>query len=579
MYQSENKVQMKTKIFFISIVIFVIYSCNDAFMDRFPTDSFNDVNFWHNERELSSYCNALYPLMINGHGTRFDIGAMLDGDNQSDNMAPATPNAVAAGQQVVPETGGGWSWNVIRRCNYFLDLYNQTPIPQEVKDRYAGEIKFFKSMEYFRLVKRFGDVPWYTHVVGTGPELYASRDSRILVMDSVLTNIDWAIEKLPAKTATIAVKGRVNRDVALALKARICLHEGTFRKYHGIQGYEKFLREAVSASQRLITEGNYSLNNTGNPNSDYSKVFNTLNLSNMSEVIMFRDYDQALDITTGMVRRLSDFTDNLSATKSLVDSYLCTDGKPISQSSLFQSYNDIFTEIVNRDPRLTQTVGGKIFPSPPTGTITKPSIPGAMVGEGIAPTGYHILKYWVNDAAEYARSQLGTLDAPVFRFGETLLVYAEAKAELGECDQPALDLSINKLRARAGMPNMVIANLVKDTQSDFPTLPVLIDEIRRERRVELALEGFRYDDLMRWKAGKLLEKEVLGMKFVQTMYPAVVIGNQITVNADGFITPYAKSLPNGRKFDDTNDKMYYFPLPTEELVLNKNLTQNPGWEK
>ena len=552
---------MKKSIFLSVIVILTLYGCNDNFMNRYPTDSFNDVNFWHNEGELSSYCNTLYPLLIVGHGTRFDVGPMLGGDNQSDNMAPVTPDVVAAGQQIVPASGGGWTWGIIRTCNYFLTRYNQTPISQDVKDIYAGEISFFKCMEYFRLVKRFGDVPWYNKDLSTiSPELYAPRDSRILVMDSVLATINWAIDKLPAKSA--AVKGRINRDAALALKARMCLHEGTFRKYHGIQGYEKFLREAVDASNRLITEGNYALYNTGNPASDYSKVFCTLDLSNNREVILFRDYNDALSVTTGTVRRLSDFTDNLSATKALVDSYLCSDGKPISQSSLFQGNNDIFTEMTNRDPRLTQTIGGKIFPSPPTGTITKPSIPGAMVGEGIAPTGYHILKYWVNDAAEYARSQLGILDAPVFRYGEILLIYAEAKAELGECDQAALDLSINKLRSRAGMPNMVITNLVKDSQSDFPNLPVLIDEIRRERRVELAIEGYRYDDLMRWKAGKLLEKEVLGMKFVQSMYPKVVIDKDITVNADGFITPYAKSLPNGRKFDDTNDKMYYFPLST-----------------
>ena len=546
-------------------------------MNRYPTDSLNDMNFWHNEAELISYCNGLYPDMFSGHDLTTNTSPIVSGDNQSDNMAPVGFNQVAAGQHIVPATGGGWTWGIIRRCNYFLVRYDQTPIIQSTKDLYAGEIRFFKCLEYFRLVKRFGDVPWYNKDITdiNSPELFAPRDSRILVMDSVLADINWAIEKLPAKSA--AVRGRVNRDVALILKARICLHEGTFRKYHGIQGYEKFLREAVNAANTLMTEGNYSLHTTGGPDMAYRNLFCTLNLDNVSEIIYFRKYDEALSVTTQICRYMQDNSSELSATKSLVDSYLCDDGKPISQSPRFLGHDDLYTEMTNRDSRLTQTICCTTFPQFPGGTIDRPTIPGSNGAQGIASCGYQLLKWWSDDMEEYMRSTNGIQDAPIYRFAEALLVYAEAKAELDECDQAALDLSINKLRDRAGMPPMVISELVKDSQSDFPDVPVLIDEIRRERRVELAIEGLRYDDMMRWRAGKLFEKEVLGMKFVQSMYPTVEVGNHITVNGEGFITPYARSIPNGRVFDDTNDKMYYFPLPTEELVLNKNLTQNPGW--
>lgn len=562
------------KLFYIFFIGSLLLSCNDDFMQRIPTDSINSENFWHNETELKIYCNAFYTYIV-GHASGHTLSPMLSGDNQSDNMAPLNYNVIAAGEYVVPETGGGWDWTFIRRCNYFLARYDQTPITGEVKDKYAGEIRFFRAWEYFEKVKRFGDVPWISKDLTTdSPELYATRDSRALVMDSVLNDINWAVAKLPAKAD--AVHGRINRDVALALKARICLHEGTFRKYHGIAGADKFLTEAKDASGILISENKYGLYNTGNPSMDYRTIFSTLDLKNNQEMILYKAYEiDLLGNRTSNLLEGSESNINLSVAKSLIDDYLCTDGKPVSLSSVFLGHDSIAAEMLNRDPRLTQTI---CYPGTNLQKDTKkPSIPGTNLsgGGGIVPTGYQIIKYWVDDREEYLRFQNGILDAPVFRFAETLLIHAEAAAELDQCDQAVLDKTINKLRDRVGMPHMVISQLEKDPESDFPDLPVLIDEIRRERRIELALENFRYDDLMRWKAGKLLEKTVLGIKFVQSQYPEVKVGKNIYLDENGFIKPYALSLPNGRTFDEA--KHYYFPLPTEELVLNTNLTQNPGW--
>lgn len=565
---------MKKLYYIVIVASLFLFGCNDEFMQRVPTDSINSENFWHNETELEIYCNTLYTFIV-GHGSGHQLSPMLSGDNQSDNMVPLSYNVIAAGEHVTPETGGGWDWRFIRQCNYFLVRYNQTPVAQSVKDKYAGEVKFFKAWEYFEKVKRFGDVPWLTSDLTTdSPELYAPRDSRIMVMDSVLNLINWAIEKLPAKAN--AVHGRINREVALALKSRICLHEGTFRKYHGLQGADKFLTEAKNASGTLISEGKYSLYKTGNPSKDYRTVFSTLDLKSNPEMILYKAYElNLLGNRTSNLLEGSESNINLSVDKSLVDAYLCKDGKPVSLSPLFQGHDSIQAEMLNRDPRLTQTI---CYPGQDLQKGTKlPSIPGTNLGGGggIVATGYQIIKYWVDDRDEYLRFQNGILDAPIIRFAEILLIHAEAAAELQQCDQAVLDKTINKLRERAGMPSMTLAQLVKDPDSDFPQLPVLIDEIRRERRVELALENFRYDDLMRWKAGKLLEKPVLGMKFVQKMYPKVVVGKNIYLDGNGFIKPYALSLPNGRKFDE--QKHYYFPLPTEEIVLNPNLTQNSGW--
>jgi hypothetical protein len=548
------------------------WACSNDFLDKVPTDSLNENNFWHNENELKQYANNLYSS-FQGHATATTQSPLVSGDHQSDNMVPLDFNLIAAGRNIVPTSGGGWDWRMIRTCNYFLVRYNQTPISQEIKDKYAGEIRFFKVRDYFDKVKSFGDVPWLCKDLSTNsPELYAGRDSRMLVMDSLLVTINTAIANLPTKAT--AEPGRINKDVALLLKARMCLFEGTFRKYHGLSGGEKFLQEAATASGLLIDGGNYQVHNTGKPTSDYAALFNSLDLSGNKEIILYKAYETGLlGTATSWNIQLNNF--NTSASKALVDSYLCVDGKPISQSPMYLGDDSIQAEMKNRDPRLTQTIV-----QPGTGIqagFGLPAIPGSGFSNvGIVPTGYQIGKYWVADQAEAVRIQNGILDAPTYRYAEALLTYAEAHAELGTATQEVIDRSINQLRKRVGMPDMIISKLEKDTRSEFPELPVLLDEVRRERRVELAVEALRYDDLLRWKAGKLLNKPVLGMKFVASHYPKAVVGSSIFVNEQGYILPYQRSLPGGRTFDET--KHYYMPLPLDEIGLNKNLSQNPGWE-
>jgi hypothetical protein len=163
-----------------------------------------------------------------------------------------------------------------------------------------------------------------------------------------------------------------------------------------------------------------------------------------------------------------------------------------------------------------------------------------------------------------------------------LLNYAEAKAELGQLSQAVVDQTINILRARVGMPKLIIGQEPTDPRLDqiyntyvgYSVNPTL-REIRRERRIELAFENARWDDLIRWKALKLLSMPVEGMKFNQSDYPSIKVGTDIILNKEGLILPYAQTLPNGREF---NERMYFFPIPIEDLVLNKNLEQNPGWE-
>jgi hypothetical protein len=226
--------------------------------------------------------------------------------------------------------------------------------------------------------------------------------------------------------------------------------------------------------------------------------------------------------------------------------------------------------VQNRDPRLAQQVATRGFDFLNGDIITLPRI-----GTTVTSTGYQCIKGRSSSLAAWNASA-STYDFFIFRYAETLLIEAEAQAELGTCTQTILDNTINKLRDRVGMPHMVIASLVKDPQSDFPTLPVLIDEIRRERRVELGSEGFRFDDLHRWKAGTLINnpETILGVKLlpsVRAEYPPAQVSS-IVVDANYYVRVYPSIT--ARTWDD---RLYLFPIPTQELSLNPNLAQNTGW--
>lgn len=239
----------------------------------------------------------------------------------------------------------------------------------------------------------------------------------------------------------------------------------------------------------------------------------------------------------------------------------------------------------NRDPRLSQTIytpGDVITNNKPGGaapdTFYKPTLDAS--GETQSITGYEIYKGHTTDYTQQIPQQ-GTQGLILMRYAELLLIFAEAKAELGTISQADIDASINLLRARVGMPALNMSNIVTDPGWLFPNLPPLINEIRRERRVELAVEGFRLDDIFRWAAADklIVGTKPVGAKWIQwaTLFSDLTVGNNIYINAAGYIDPYQKTtnLLTGFKFDIHRD--YLLPLPQDELTLNKNVKQNPGW--
>ncbi len=580
---------MKNLRFYIALTIaftIVSSSCNDDFLNRYPLDEIAPQTFWKTPNDLKLYANSFYEAFPVHRGWS---GGIFWFDNNSDNMVHGTYNSRLAGNWTIPASEGGWSWSSIRSVNYFLNNTSTVEGDQELIDNYVGEGYFFRALLYFNMVQQFGDVPFYSKALSTeSEELYNPRTPRKEVIDSIIADLDMSITKLPAVDKAEAF--RVNRDVALALKARICLFEGTWEKYHagtdfGVSGSEgtTYLELAAETSKKIIDEGHYSLYNTGNVNDTYYTLFNQVDLSGNSEVIFWKKYDVDLGVTHNVHRYIPRIGGNTGLSKSLVDSYLATDGQPITLSALYQGEESLENITANRDPRLSQTLYlpedvKEIKNGEVTTVFEKPDL--EKTGEARNTTGFQLKKGGSPDFEQQETSNVGTTAAIIHRYAEILLIYAEAKAELGSLTQADLDLTINQLRDRVNMPHLRLGNIANDPNWQFPQLSPVLNEIRRERRVELACEGFRFDDLMRWRAHALfVGKRLKGFKFIgsnlENQYD-IVIGETLLVDDEGYIDPYLRVLPSGYKFNPERD--YLKPIPTNELTLNPGLGQNPGWD-
>lgn len=631
------KFNFKKYILALGLTAVLLPSCNDDFMERYPLDEITDKSFWKTETDLKMMLNSLYPLYIIGHQTgyanskNYPLGytgsPLMYGDVYSDNCVK-TGNEFSslAGELIVPTGSGestGWYWWNLRKVNFFLSHYEKAELSQEKKNAYAGEAYFFKAWEYYKKVLYFGDVPWLTRDLNVdSEELYAPRTPRAEVMDSVLMCINKAVNWLPEKADQET--DRLNKDQANFLKARICLFEGTFRKYHTELGLQdsanKWLEEAVKACEAVL--GKYSLYKDGDET--YWKMFAALDISNNPEVILARTYlEGKVGHAAQRYFNYNSVYQSMGATRGLIDEYLCIDGRPIytrgnngnyETNPNFQGYGK-WTELENRDPRLTQTVcrPGEHVTIYQGGVVDKElngiTYPGLSYTEsGSTVTGYRVIKHWMGDPAEETRTTNGYQAAIEFRYAELLLNYAEAKYELnGTLSQSDVDLTINALRERAGFDfskyptaKLTVGQEPADPRLDKIyaekldyTVTPLLREIRRERRVELAIENHRYEDLMRWKAGNLLTEPLRGMNFlaVQDLYDGthttkpetavkVELNKTVFADEDGFIICYPKS-PYQNTVKGTlpwDDYRYYWPIPKEELVMNPNLVQNKGWE-
>lgn len=568
-------------------------SCNDSFLDRYPIAEISPENSFKTADDLRLYTNGFYEQLPS-------IRNIIDADLKTDNVLYSSiPEEQRSHERILPsETGsGGWDWEDLREINLFFDNY-QRCTDEAGRDKYEGVARFFRAWFYFDKVKRFGDVPWYETVIQTGDIdlLYKARDSREFVVGKIIQDLEIAVDKLGDERAS----DQVTRWTALALLSRVCLYEGTFRKYHtelGIQGSDTLLQKAYEAAGRVMDESGYTLYSTGNPDTDYRDLFaSTLK---EDEVILGRRYSLTLNQMHNVNYYLTSRTQrDIGLTKDLVDSYLQLNGMPFTSKTGYATM-EFYDEMQSRDRRLAQTIRSLGYQRIGGTATLLPDFAATM-------TGYQLCKFLSDetqdgDGASYQ-------DVAFIRYAEVLLNYAEAKAELGIITQDDIDRTIRLIRSRVSMPNL---DMTSANQSPDAVLAALypnvsgsnqgiILEIRRERRIELVMEGFRWDDLVRWKAGKLLEPHFIGMYFPSlgefdldgdgapdlmlytgtapstTAAQSVEIGGvlQLTEGDHGNLIGFKD---NTKQFDESRD--YLYPLPTGDLLLNENLVQNPNWDK
>lgn len=539
---------MKKNILF-SLVLLLCFGC-DSILDKYPQTDISPVNFWKSEADFKMAANALYNSLSNNYGETLDL--------QADDYYGRSVNAVSSGTLVPSNTDDVWitAYNTIRKANDIIENAEKSEVEASIKERYVAEARFFRAYQYAVLIKRFGDVPLVLKTLDiTNPDLFETKTSRSIVLEKIIEDLQWASGKLPKKQELTATdEGRITRGAALAVLSRVTLYEGSRNKYHHT-GESAFLFElAKTSAYTVISEKEFALY------PDYLGIFKEENEGN-SETVLRVFYKE--NITSAAPRTRGFIVDaNMSPTKNLADAFLCADGLPVEYSDLFEGFDDITTEFVNRDPRMAYTIWEPLTPHENNAPLIPPLTR--------ARTGYFPKK--PGDVTALDKTFVYT-DYIVMRYAEVLLNYAEAVYELNSSISDAdLDISVNELRKRVGMISLTNA-FVNEQQTKGYHVDML-GEIRRERRVELAGEGLRYDDIIRWKqAESVLPETIKGTKFQQAHYPNTIPGKDVQLDENGFIIV---EKGDARSFE--TPKNYLFPLPLRELSLNPNLKQNAGWD-
>jgi len=611
---------MNMKSFLINIsiaaaVALSMSSCED-FLTREPTNSVPASSYFATENDLKLYCNGLIEsylpsftsVALNGEDSYSDLVATKSG---SDFYHPGLWNA---------SKQTGWSsgnFSFIRSCNYMLDNMGRAKgkVTDDIYNHYEGVARFWRAYGHFSKVMQYGNTPWLDHVLQKDDSiLYVKRDDREYVMHKVLEDMDFAATNCLA-TPLYFTSGRtsVNKWVVLAYKARLCLFEAAYRKYHSTnpstgepwnnkyESADDFYNECISACEEIMKSGVFKLHNTGKPQTDFSELFKSETIPT-DEVIWSRQASEEMSVTHNVTWyfRSATYGQKYSPTKDLVDMFLTLDGTPIETDEV--SVSDEFT---NRDWRLCQTVSGPGYTyTPLTGTaiLRGPDFSCCIVG-------YEFNKWCIDNALNYS-SSLSNNSVPILRYGEVLLDYAEAKAETGGMTEEIWAETIGALRQRAGVTNVYpgSAGYKKDTfLSDYykvegqTPLSDLLLEIRRERVTELCYEnGTRGSDLKRWALGSFIAKRYnnQGWRGIYLTADEVKKGFKIngydyTISTKTTSTSYALansgadatwSLSKGSygyliynyKLEWA-DKMYLDPIPKTAFPLNENLDQNFGW--
>ena len=565
----------KTILYMLAASTLVLASCDDM-LEKQPRSQFvNNPAFWSNENSVLTYSNTMYEN-YSGYGYGGNGGWFYFKSLSDDQANPDFDNWTFTS---VPNTSTYWSdgFAEIRRCNYMIVGLASSSMPAATRNNFMAIARLNRAWQYYQLVREYGDVQWENYAVldPADPTVQGERTDRDVVIDSVVADLDYAIANLTAQRGA----NSWSKDMALAMKSDVCLYEGTYCKYRteaengkapDLNRAANYLRQCVDASEQLMTSGRYKLS------ANYGDVYNSLDLSQNSEVIFWRNYAKdvqghsTVDYTTGS-------TAQRGITKDAVDAFLFRDGKPLAtttldtddKATLNANGNYVVTKMLaNRDKRLGVIIDSVVC-FKDHGWARTPGL-----AEMTSSTGYTIHKYdnleMGTDNPTLYRNGIGTgyTDAPIYWLAVIYLNDAEAKAELGTITQSDLDATINKLQARAGLPDMTL-NPAADPANN-QGVSNLLWEIRRVRRCELMTDNwYRYWDLVRWHQ---LDKLDSGK------YPNINLGANLSNVANVSVkvdNGYAVATNATRTWDSRN---YFFPVPQTQITLNGKTTQNPGWK-
>ena len=567
----------KSMLYIIAASALLLSSCNDL-LDKSPRDTFtNQPSFWSNENLVNSYSNGFYNFYGGASSFYFD-------DLNDDQVEPSFANWT---YRTIPGKSSAWSdrFTYIRRVNYLLDNLKTSTLSDATKKKYEAIGRLNRAKEYAELVKLYGDIQWEDHVITTvsDPATYGPRNDADSVMLHVLDDLNFAVDNLPNNTSD---RTQWSKEMALAMKSDICLYWGTYCKYRtqadngkapNAELSKKFLTECTKASEAIMGESFFKLNDWTPDNSGkIYTIYNSLDLSGNHEAIFYHHY--VMDVTQ---HGLCDYTCSSSTqkgmTKDCIDAFLFKDGKPLATTTMNTDDKAVKNAkgdwsiqhfLKNKDKRLSLLVDSIISFKGHGWVRNEPSPDGPLPAQMTSSTGYTVYKYDNPQMTISYRTNTNTnyTDIPLYWYPVILLNEAEAKAELGTITQDDLDKTVNLLLKRAELPNMTLTP--EADPANNMGVSNLIWEIRRCRRCELVCDmNYRYWDLIRWHQLDKLDTN---------KYPNANLGANVSnipgaSNTNGYL--------NGTDAKRTFDHKYYlYPVPTNEILLNDKIKQNPNWE-
>lgn len=572
----------------------VSFSSCDDFLTRDPQDTVTDVpSFWNNEENLRTSFLDYYTYFFPGYRSSWERADNFAETNVADWTDDNAQEVATLFTKVAPTSdAGNWNFKKVRNMNLLLSRIQSSSLGEEAKNHWSGVARLFRAMEYAKLVQKFGDVPYYDAVLGStdNEQLYRARDPRTTVMDKVNEDLAFACANIRVNDGTKGLT--VNRAVAQGFASRIMLFEGTWQKYHANNTAKaaEYLKAAKDYAAALMQTNAYSIAPS------YKSLTTSEDLAGNPEIIMYRSYVENVVMHSLMSFQNTEM-EMSSPSRSFIDAFLTKNGLPIHQAgNTDYKGKEYAKEIQNRDPRLADNIDEE------SGLRLN------GVAAVYAASGYYANRYVNKDLINKpgGMSNTNTTDAPVMKLNEVMMNYIEAAAELADLGQYTLtqadfDKTINAIRDRQStqMPHVTLAgNALKvngveinDPDRDATVTPILW-EIRRERRVELAYEGLRFNDLRRW--GKLEYADMvknkklnMGAWINKADYPEnadalakITLcdenGNIVTGN-EGYIMPITEVA----KMRQMADKDYLYPIPVDQITMYEThgfkLTQNPGW--